>query len=162
MKQVRKLPVLWGIQLVAWLVTVLTIGLAFPYTKFPHLWTGYIIPAIYLQWGIYVGLTVVSVKSLFTKIRRREKLKPFEKWILTICATIFMIFAAYVWAYTGITKGSYISGPIYFSVITYLVIFILLYRKRLTICRRLPIRNMATGSWMSMKPNRSLPGCKQL
>ncbi len=130
MKQIRKLPVSWGIQLVAWLVAVLAIGLAFPYTNSPLLWTGYIIPAIYLQWGVYIGLTVVSVKSLFTKIGRREKLKPFEKWILTICATIVMIFAAYVWAYTGITKGSYISGPLYFSVITYLVIFILLYRKK--------------------------------
>jgi AraC-like DNA-binding protein len=120
----------WGIQMVAWLAAILVIGLAFPYKSFPLLWTRYIIPTIYLQWGIYIGLTVVSVKSLFTKIRSKQKLKPFETWILTICATIFMIFAAYVWAYTGVTKGSYISGPLYFSVITYLVIFILLYRRK--------------------------------
>lgn len=130
MKQVRKLPVSWSTQLVAWSAAILAIGLVFPYENFPHLWTNYIIPAIYLQWGIYIGLTVVLVKPLFKKIRGKEKLKPFEKWILTICATIFLIFIAYAWAFTGITKGSYITGPLYFSLITYLVIFILLYRKK--------------------------------
>ncbi|SFE97873.1 transcriptional regulator, AraC family [Chitinophaga sp. CF118] len=130
MKQIRKLPVSWSIQLLAWSAVILITDLVFPYEHFPHLWTNYIIPAIYLQWSIYIGLTIASVKSLFKKIRSGEKLKPFEKWILTICTTIFLIFVAYVWAFTGITKGSYISGPLYFSLITYLIIFILLYRKK--------------------------------
>jgi AraC-like DNA-binding protein len=130
MEQVRKLPVSWSMQLLAWLAVILVTGLVFPYEHFPQLWTSYIIPAIYLQWGIYIGLTVILVKPLFKKIRAKEKLKPFEKWILTICATIFLIFTAYVWAFANITKGSYITGPLYFSLITYLVIFILLYRKK--------------------------------
>jgi AraC-like DNA-binding protein len=130
MKQVRKLPLSWSRQLVAWLAVILITGLVFPYQNFPQLWTNYIIPAIYLQWGIYTGLTVTFVKPLFKKIRGPEKLKPFETWILTICATIMLLFIAYVWAFTGITKGSYISGPLFFSVIAYLVIFILLYRKK--------------------------------
>jgi AraC-like DNA-binding protein len=130
MKQVRKLPVSWSTQLAAWSAVILITGLLFPYESFPRLWTHYIIPAIYLQWGIYIGLTVILIKSLFKKIGAGEKLKPFEKWVLTICATIFLIFSAYVWAYMRITKGSYITGPLYFSLITYLVIFILLYRKK--------------------------------
>lgn len=130
MKQVRKLPVSWSRQLVAWAAAILAVGLAFPYENFPHLWTHYIIPAIYLQWGIYIGLAIVLIKSIFKKIRDKEKLKPFEKWILTICAAIGVIYIAYVWAFTGITKGSYITGPLYFSLVTYLVIFILLYRKK--------------------------------
>lgn len=130
MKQVRKMPVSWSMQLVAWSAVILITGLVFPYEHFPHLWTHYIVPAIYLQWGIYIALAVASVRSLFKKIRDKEKLKPFEKWILTICATIFLIFTAYVWAFTNITKGSYIRGPLYFSLITYLVVFILLYRKK--------------------------------
>ncbi|GHN00487.1 transcriptional regulator [Cytophagales bacterium WSM2-2] len=130
MKQVQKLPVSWSIQLTVWSTVILAIGLVFPYENFPHLWTSYIIPTIYLQWGIYIGLTIALVRPLFKKIRGEEKLKPFEKWILTICATLFLIFITYVWAYTGITKGSYITGPLYFSLITYLVMFILLYRKK--------------------------------
>jgi AraC-like DNA-binding protein len=130
MKQVRKLPASWSMQLAAWAAVILIVGLVFPYENFPGLWTDYIIPVIYLQWGIYLGLTVALVKSLFDKIRGREKLKPFEKWILTICATIFLIFTFYVWAFTSTTRGSYITGPLYFSLIIYLVIFILLYRKK--------------------------------
>jgi len=130
MKQVRKLPLSWSVQLIAWAAVILITGLIFPYQNFPGLWTDYFIPAIYLQWGIYIGLSVVQIKPLFKKIRDKEKLRPFEKWILTICATILLIFGAYVWAYARITKGSYISGPLYFSLITYLVIFILLYRKK--------------------------------
>ncbi|MVT08177.1 AraC family transcriptional regulator [Chitinophaga tropicalis] len=128
-EQVRKLPLSWGIQLAAWLAVILA-GLVFPYENFPRLWTHYIVPAIYLQWGIYIGLTIIPVKPLFKKIRAKEKLKPFEKWVLTICATIFLIFTAYVWAYTNITKGSYIMGPLYFSLVIYFVIIILLHRKK--------------------------------
>jgi len=130
MKQVRQLPASWRTQLLIWAAAIGIVGLAFPYQHFPQLWTGYIIPAIYLQWGIYTGLAIVSAKPLLEKIRNREKLKAFEKWILAICTTILLIFAAYVWAYAGITKGSYISGPLYFSLVIYLVIFILLYRKK--------------------------------
>ncbi|WP_158642686.1 AraC family transcriptional regulator [Chitinophaga japonensis] len=129
-QQVRKLPVSWRVQLLAWSAVMLVTGLVFPYAHFPRLWTHYMIPAIYLQWGIYIALTAASVQSLFKKIRGGEKLKPFEKWILTICATIFLLFTAYVWAYANITKGSYIIGPLYFSLVTYLVIFILLHRKK--------------------------------
>jgi AraC-like DNA-binding protein len=130
MKQVRKQPVLWTIQLAAWAAVILITGLIYPYKNFPHLWTGYIIPAIYLQWGVYIGLTIVLIKPLFKKIRDKEKLKPFEKWILTICVTISLIFIAYVWSFANITRSSYIMGPLYFSLVTYLVIFILLYRKK--------------------------------
>lgn len=130
MEQVRKLPASWRMQLVIWSAVILITGLAFPYVRFPHLWTTYIIPAIYLQWGIYIGLTAILIKSLFKKLRDKEKLKPFEKWILAISGTIFLIFTAYVWAYARITKGSYITGPLYFSLVTYLAIFILLYRKK--------------------------------
>jgi len=130
MRQVRELPKPWGIQLAAWLIIILAIGLPLPYANFPMLWTHYIIPAIYLQWGVYIGLSVVAIKPLFTKIRHRVVLKPFEKWILTIVVTVFLIFAAYVWSIANITKGSYITGPLYFSLAIYLVICILLYRKK--------------------------------
>ncbi|QHS61526.1 helix-turn-helix domain-containing protein [Chitinophaga agri] len=130
MQQIRKLPVSWSIQLGIWAAIILVTGLTYPYAQFPGLWTSYIIPVIYLQWGVYIGLTLILMKSLLKKIREKEKLKPFEKWILAITMTIFLIFAAYVWAISRLTRGSYITGPLYFSVITYLAIFILLYRKK--------------------------------
>lgn len=130
MQQIRKLPLSWKLQLTGWLAVILIVGLSFPYAAFPYAWTHYIIPAIYLQWGIYIGLTITSLHPLFKKIRTREQLKPFEKWVLAICTTISLIFIAYVWAILRITKGSYITGPLYFSLVTYLAICILLYRKK--------------------------------
>jgi AraC-like DNA-binding protein len=50
--------------------------------------------------------------------------------MLTICGAVSLIFVAYVWAFLNITKGSYIIGPLYFSLIIYLIVFILLYRKK--------------------------------
>ena len=129
-KQVRKLPISWSRQLVAWSSVIMMVGILYPYENFPKLWTKYIIPTIYLQWGVYIAFTVALIQPQFKKIARKEKLKPFEKWILTICVAVTSIFIAYVWAFSGITKGSYITGPLYFSLVTYLVIFILLYRKK--------------------------------
>lgn len=129
-KQIRKLPVSWSRQLIAWSSVIVMVGLLYPYENFPKLWTKYIIPTIYLQWGVYIAFTAALMLPQFKKIARREKLKPFEKWILTICMAITSIFITYVWAFSGITKGSYIVGPLYFSLVTYLVIFILLYRKK--------------------------------
>jgi AraC-like DNA-binding protein len=130
MKQVKKLPVWWGRQLIGWAFIIVAVGLAFPYENFPKLWTNGIIPLIYLQWGVYIALSIALIMPILKKIGAKQKLKPFEKWILTICIAISSIFMAYVWAFLNITRGSYITGPLYFSLVTYLVILILLYRKK--------------------------------
>lgn len=130
MKQIRKSPVSWSRQLMAWSLLIAIVGIAYPYENFPKLWGDYFIPAIYIQWGIYTACTVPLIRQMLMKISRREKLQSFEKWILIICAAVIAIYFAYVWAYTGITRGSYIAGPLCFSLVSYLVIFMLLYRHR--------------------------------
>ncbi|HKZ66034.1 MAG TPA: helix-turn-helix domain-containing protein [Chitinophagaceae bacterium] len=117
-------------QIVCWSFVIIIVGVIYPYENFPPLWRNYIIPLIYLQWGFYIAFSIALVRPLIKKMVRKEKLKPFEKWFLTICGAVLLIFVAYVWAFLGITKGSYITGPLYFSLILYLVIFILLYRKK--------------------------------
>ena len=57
-------------------------------------------------------------------------MKTFEKWILTICGCVAILFTSYVWAILNITKGSYIAGALCFSLIIYLIAFTLLYRKK--------------------------------
>lgn len=128
--QIRKLPKAWAWQLVVWSFVILTTGAILPYEHFPSIWGNYIIPLIYLQWGVYVALAIASLRPVLKKMVRKEKLKPFEKWVLTICGAVLLIFVAYVWAFLGITPGSYITGPLYFSLILYLVVFILLYRRK--------------------------------
>lgn len=128
--QTRKLPRSWTIQLAVWAILIVAVGAVIPYERYPFFWTDRIIPLIYLQWGCYIAFSVSLLIPLLKKMVRKEKLKPFEKWILTICGAVFLIYIAYVWAFLNITKGSYITGPLNFSLILYLMMFILLYRKK--------------------------------
>lgn len=128
--QIRKLPKAWTAQIILWLLLVIITGAIYPYENNPKLWGDKFVPVIYTQWGIYIILSIFSLKPLFKKIAQREKLKVFEKWVLTICSAVLILFSCYVWAYTGTTRGSYILGSLLFSSILYLVVFTLLYRKK--------------------------------
>jgi AraC-like DNA-binding protein len=128
--QIRKMPKSWIGQLIIWLFIILLVGVVYPYQRFPSIWGKYIIPLIYLQWGLYIAFSVVLLIPLQKKLVKKEKLKPFEIWVLTICGAVSILFASYVWAILNITKGSYINGAVYFSLIIYLVVFVLLYRKK--------------------------------
>jgi AraC-like DNA-binding protein len=130
MDQIRKLPKSWIWQLVFWFLLIVSVGTVYPYQRFPPLWGKYFIPLIYLQWGIYIAFSIISLIPLLKKAGRKEKLKTFEKWVLTICGAVLVLFISYVWAILNITKGSYINGALYFSLIIYLLVFILLYRKK--------------------------------
>ena len=129
-KQIRQLPKSWLGQLVAWALTIVTVGIGYPYQRFPRLWGQTIIPLIYLQWGFYVALSIFLLIPLLKKLTRRETVKTFEKWAMGICLAVTILFICYIWAYLNITKGSYINGALWFSLIIYGVIFLLLYRKK--------------------------------
>lgn len=129
-EKIKTLPKSWIWQLAFWLLVILMVGFIYPYKNFPKYWGDFIIPAIYLQWGIYIALSGMSLMTLVRKLSQKEKLLPYEKWIFTIWTAVSILFAAYVWAITGLTKGSYILGGIGFSLILYLILFTLLYRKK--------------------------------
>jgi len=128
--QVRKLPKTWIWMLLFWLLIIVTTGVIYPYQEFPKAWGRYIIPLIYLQWGIHIAFSVILLIPILKKIGRKEHLKPFEKWVLGICGGVLILLISYVWAILNLTKGSYINGALYFSLIIYLIVFILLYRKK--------------------------------
>ncbi|MBD2705131.1 AraC family transcriptional regulator [Spirosoma sp. BT702] len=128
--QIRKLSSSWLWQLFLWSIVIVSVGIIYPYADHPQRWRGVIIPLIYLHWGVYVALSIVSVIPLLKKITKHESIKPNETWVLTICGAITILFVSYVWAILNITKGSYINGALWFSLIIYLVMFTLLYRKK--------------------------------
>lgn len=129
-QQIRKLPMPWRWQLTIWFLIIVSVGVLFPYQHFPSLWGQYFVPIIYLQWGLYIAFSVLLLIPILKKIAGKENTKPFEKWIVFICGGVLILFTTYVWAYLNITKGSYINGAVSFSLIIYLVVFILLYRKK--------------------------------
>lgn len=128
--QVRTMPKSWTWQIAIWLFIIIGVGAVYPYERFPQLWGKYFIPVIYLQWGVYIGFSIFLLIPLIKKLVQRENVKPFEKWVLTICGGVLLLFISYVWSILNITKGSYIAGALIFSSIIYLVIFALLYRKK--------------------------------
>lgn len=128
--QIKNLPKPWIWQITCWFLAIVVVGVIYPYENFPSLWRHSIIPLIYLQWGIYIAFSGFLLVPLFKKMFQKEKLKPFEKWVLGIWGGVLMLFASYVWAILSTTKGSYITGAVCFSLILYLAIFILLYRKK--------------------------------
>lgn len=128
--QIRKMPKAWSAQLLFWFLVILTAGIIYPYQKFPIVWGNYFIPLIYLQWGLYVSFSIVLLIPLLKKVIRKESLKPYENWVLTVCLAVLILFISYVWAILNISRGSYINGAVYFSIIIYLVVFVLLYRKK--------------------------------
>jgi AraC-like DNA-binding protein len=127
---VRKMPKSWIGQTTSWLLIILTVGIMYPYQVFPSLWRTLFIPLIYLQWGLYIAFSFFLLIPLLKKWRRKEKLKPFEIWVLTICTAVLILFVSYVWSIFNITKGSYINAAVFFSLIIYLVVFVLLYRRK--------------------------------
>jgi len=129
-KQIRKLPKPWVQQIIIWTVIIALVGIVFPYERFPPLWGKYIIPLIYLQCGVYVACAILLLIPTLKKIARKEAVKPFEKWVLVICGAVTILFMCYVWAILNITRGSYINGALWFSLVIYAVVFALLYRKK--------------------------------
>ncbi|MGF1925315.1 MAG: helix-turn-helix domain-containing protein, partial [Bacteroidia bacterium] len=122
-KKIKRLPSLWIWQLVGWLLLIVVIGTIYPYEYFASLWWYYIIPLIYLQWGIYIVFSVFILSPIVKRLFHKQELRAFEKWILTIFGGVLLLFVSYVWAILNITKGSYIGAAVFFSSILYLVIF---------------------------------------
>jgi AraC-like DNA-binding protein len=128
--QTRKMPKSWIVQTVFWLMLIVAVGVIYPYESLPFLWGNYFVPFIYLQWGLYISFSVILLIPVLKKVISKEKLMPFEIWVLAICGAVVLFFISYVWAYLNITKGSYLNGAIYFSFVIYLIVFVLLYRKK--------------------------------
>jgi AraC-like DNA-binding protein len=128
--QIRKMPKLWLWMIAFWLVLIVVVGYIYPYQTSPHAWWNCIIYLIYIQWGLHIAFSGLLLINTFEKIFHKENLKPFEKWLLTIWGGVFVLFCCYVWALFGTTKFIYILGAVCFSLIIYLVVFVLMFRKK--------------------------------
>lgn len=128
--KIKQLPKSWKVQLMIWASVIVLVGIAFPYEIYPALWGQTIIPLIYLQWAVYVALSIFMLIPTVKKIFRRQAVTQSEKWATIIAVSLAVILACYVWAYLNITKGSYLSGALWFSIAIYAVVLALVYRKK--------------------------------
>lgn len=129
-QKITKMPLAWIYQLVGLGLILFSVGIIYPYQQFPIFWGEIFIPIIYLQWGIYIVWSILLLKPLIRRIIQKDQLKPFEKWVIAICGIILVLFLLYVQAYLNRIKGSYIATALYFSLAFYIIVFVLLYRKK--------------------------------
>jgi AraC-like DNA-binding protein len=113
----------WMIHVLPFLSGITILGTIYPYVEHQHVWGRWIVPGIYAQWFIYIGLSFQYILPIFKKGIR--KITKIEGWLLSIYVGVLLIWLAYWTAnYT-----SYIVGALSFSFVLYLNILLLVFKK---------------------------------
>ena len=130
-EEINVMPKSWKFTLLFWAILIITVGIIFPYVHYPKLWGGYFIRIIYFQWFVYIVFSGFAIKSILAKIvNRKQKTTPAETWFGMLFLGNFLLFLFYFLSIMGAPGATYISGAVVFSFILYLIISILLYRKK--------------------------------
>ncbi len=107
------------------LFSIILIGFLRPYEAYPEFWNNFMVLSIYGVWSIYMIGTFFLVFPLIRKgIKKQISFK--EGWILLIYSCILILCIAYILAYYGFP---YLSGPLLFSLIFYVLIAFLANKK---------------------------------
>lgn len=103
------------------LLTIVAIGVAFPYRTQPHIWNGYIVYFIYVVWALFtIGGLYYAYKILNVAIRGKQKITNFHVQVIVIVLAVLVINLTYQMAlYVGFT---YIWGAIIFTFAMYLLL----------------------------------------
>ncbi len=105
----------WWWHIVPYLLVITVFGSCYSYYEDRALWQRFGIVVIYKQWMIYILLSGMLLLPVLKKIRRRETLKDYEWWLVSIVFGTFIIWLAYeTCSYT-----SYIVGALSFSFLMY-------------------------------------------
>jgi AraC-like DNA-binding protein len=130
-EEVNVMPKSWKITLLFWGILIVTFGILYPYEDYPKLWGRSIINVIYLQWLVYIVFSGYTIRAILKKIvDRKQKTTPSEMWFGMLFLGNFLLFLFYFLSIMGASAATYISGAVVFSFILYLIISILLYRKK--------------------------------
>ena len=130
-EEINIMPKSWKFTLLFWAIFIITVGVIFPYEQYPKLWVGYFIRIIYFQWFVYIVFSGFVIKGILAKIiNRKQKTTPAETWFGMLFLGNFLLFLFYFLSIMGAPGATYISGAVVFSFILYLIISILLYRKK--------------------------------
>lgn len=130
-EEINIMPKSWKFMLLFWGTIIVAAGILYPYEYYPEIWRGYFIKIIYFQWLVYIVFSAFAIRGVIKKIlNRKEKATPSEMWFGMLFLGNFLLFLFYFLAIMGAPGATYISGAVVFSFILYLIISILLYRKK--------------------------------
>jgi AraC-like DNA-binding protein len=129
--EINIIPKSWKLILLFWAILIVSVGIIYPYEYYPLLWNQIFIWIIYFQWFAHIVFSGFTIREIVAKIvNRKHKTTPAEKWFGMIFLGNFLLFLFYFLAIMRAPAATYISGAIVFSFILYLIISILLYRKK--------------------------------
>jgi AraC-like DNA-binding protein len=130
-EEVNVMPKSWKITLLFWGIVIVSVGILYPYEDYPKLWGRSIIKVIYFQWFVYIVFSGYTIRTILKKIiDPKQKTTPSEMWFGMLFLGNFLLFLFYFLSIMGASAATYISGAVVFSFILYLIISILLYRKK--------------------------------
>ena len=121
------------VTLLVLVISILVVGIIWPYRAYPEIWNGYIVRGIYMIWSLFVLLGLINCRQLLGRLFVSPKeLDHRERYIIgiilsTVFITITYQFALFVEGFT------YIWGAIAFSAsFYYLGVRALMNKKSLT------------------------------
>jgi len=129
--EINIIPKSWKLILLFWATLIVSVGIIYPYEYYPLLWNQIFIWIIYFQWFAHIVFSGFTIRKIVAKmVNSKHKTTPAEMWFGMIFLGNFLLFLFYFLAIMRAPAATYISGAIVFSFILYLIISILLYRKK--------------------------------
>lgn len=136
LEQINTFPRLWKLQIAALVGVIVFTGILFPYVTYPGYWNHYFIYFIYGVWFLYMVATAVVLRRQWSKIFAKGTislagLNNQEKWLLAIYASNAMICLSFQLSLLfAVNANVYFSGAMIFSFLLYLIVLVLLYRRK--------------------------------
>lgn len=121
----------WKLHLGIWFFAILSIGILFPYQNYPILWNYYFVAFIFVQWFSYLFISGFESRVVLQKIIwNYDSSSAAERWFGSVFFGNASIFLAYFLGFSRIPFVSCLTGALAFTFILYLIILILLHRKK--------------------------------
>lgn len=132
----KKIPLNWKIHFLILFLVILIVGIIKPYAIDTLFWNTYFVKFIYLVWSVYVVLSGITLKNIFSKFfSKQETCKTSEVWLIAVFSSNLLIYLAYIVGYFYF----YFVGTVTFSIVFYgLVLLFLSKKNRESIFRDLP------------------------
>lgn len=113
------------------------VGALWPYETHPDFWNQQVVTGIYAVWIVYTIASCRLVIPLLSAVFKRES-TVLENWLLLVVSCMLLLCVVYNLAYYGFP---YVSGPLLFSAVFYLMTGFLISRKnRSVILRQDPVK----------------------
>ncbi len=135
-ENIKIIPRSWKIHFSILCLFIIILGIAAPYPTNKEFWRAYVVPFIYVIWGVYLLISIKVLKNIFKKLfSKKENCTTSELWLLAVFIGNILIFSAYIIGYFYL----YLVGTITFSVVFYgLLIFLLFKNNRDSIFQDIP------------------------